>query len=128
MIPTLKRCSSTKDKQYQNLFVYEILEVVRVNFSRTSITTWCLIFSVSVLIRLLPPHSPGVIYFQMDWDKLITANAICILIILSLFQPVYASVFLACFNIFPSLSILFCGIFEQDLKAETLMDHPVLYR
>ncbi|XP_065643609.1 phospholipid-transporting ATPase IF isoform X3 [Hydra vulgaris] len=44
-------------------------------------------------------------------------------------QPLYAGVFLTTFNIlFTSMPILLYGIFEKDLKEETLMDHPILYR
>ncbi|XP_066929021.1 phospholipid-transporting ATPase IF-like isoform X2 [Clytia hemisphaerica] len=43
--------------------------------------------------------------------------------------PLYAGVFLTCYNIFfSSLPILFYGIFEKDLKMKTLHENPVLYK
>jgi len=44
-------------------------------------------------------------------------------------MPIYAGVFLTCYNIFfTSLPILLYGVFEQTLKPQTLMDKPELYR
>ncbi|XP_065055666.1 phospholipid-transporting ATPase IF-like isoform X1 [Rhopilema esculentum] len=44
-------------------------------------------------------------------------------------MPIYAGVFLTCFNIFfTSLPILLYGVFEQTLRPQTLLDNPCLYR
>ena len=45
------------------------------------------------------------------------------------FQSLYASIFLTCYNIFfSSLPVLFYGMFEKDVKDRILMENPHLYR
>jgi len=44
-------------------------------------------------------------------------------------HPLYSGMFLTCYNIFfSSMPIMFYGMFEQDLRPETLMENPILYR